>query len=271
VDKAAIDSTDYFAQYSNTMECDKVALVGADTGNAYKIPLAVAQRMIDKTIKVYLNLGVHGGSTDLVRKAPRGWRIDETGAYLDTTILVKQEVTLNFGSSKASIDGEWVKQARLLPGIPYSFRALVSNTYDIPLQTWLTEDDLKLADPLYPYNHRKIVEGVTYDPNFSGDKLYPGVDLFCGHYGKRVGIFDLINNVQATDFSKFAVDNMPDGSRVFAIRFDPADIDGVNEQFALEYGTNENTFDTIYLKAELFTNSALLTPVLTAYRVKLGY
>jgi hypothetical protein len=58
------------------------------------------------------------------------------------------------------------------------------------------------------------------------------------------------------------------------VRFDPDDyaIIGADEYFALSYGLGNNMFDRIYFKAVLnsMSDTGDITPVLTAYRIKLG-
>lgn len=288
LDRAESESVDFFTAYDDFVESDKLVLVGLDTDTGLYVDSATAARTLDHTIAFYRNVGDNGGTADEaladVRGAPRGWEYDETGTYLQTTIVIENEdgLTVDLGDSPAIIDGAARSNEYTIPKGVHSFKTLVTNTSRLttyPSEGFELEEEIEQADPLYPFNHKLVVEGIVYKYGYVGDKRYLGADLYCQKGGgpldisgtiQRVSIFDLMHNVEEIDYSRFAVDTAADGSRVFVARFDPEDDDLVNERFALSYSTGDNMFDRVVLTAQLETDDSSRTPSLTAYRIKLG-
>ena len=157
----------------------------------------------------------------------------------------------------------------------HTFRTHISNTGVISSGTYLTEATLLAADTSgnYPYNHQKLIEGYNYSSSFVGVEYYSGVDVFCGYSCSKVSVFDLLNNTEEEDYSRFAIDTVNISGTiytVFIVRFNPYISDHSNEVFTLSYKTKENVYDTIVLKAELVSEDSKYTPQFTAYRLKLG-
>jgi len=282
VAKSVSDSQDFFASYNRLLEADKLILIGSDSSTIYYIDATTAANMIEDQVVLYRNIGENGGVSAVadrqVRDAPRGWKYDTTRTYLTTYIIVRNSsgLAIDLGDSWAWLDGRGIKGSVVIPEGTHLFKVHVNNTAELPdgYSSYGTEADLQNDDPLYPYNHKLLIEGVPYASDYTEEKKYLGVDLYCESIAKRVSVFDLLHNIQESDFGKFAVDSLADGKRVIVVQYDPFDSNYGNERFALTYTTDNNMFDRLIFQAQLVNNNAdtdtSITPVLTAYRIKLG-
>jgi len=275
VTKSDSESIDFFSSYADLLESDLLALVGTDANTVFYISADEAIRMLENQITFYRNIGDSPAETNqLVRDTSRGWQYDETNTYLTTKIIVNNldGLTADFGNSSILIDGQEKRNVVNIPQGTHTIRIHARNAADLIYNNspYSSETDLVDDDPLYPYNHKAIIEGVTYTSDYVEEKKYLGVDLYCEHIANRVSVFDLLYNTAENDYSKFAIDTIADGRRVLVVKFDPSDANASNEKFALKYVTGDSMFDRVIFKAELVSTFDDRTPVLTAWRLKLG-
>lgn len=235
LDKAKSNSTDYFSAYEDLIESDKLAIIGEDSDNAYYLSASTVENMSRESLVFYRNVGPDGGTSDEVRDAPLGWTYDDNEVYMETVIKVenKDGLVLDFGSDSAILDGVPVTDRTKITSGLHTFKTLRQNTA-----------------------HRTLIED--------------NVDLYYEAVCKRIGIFDMLHNTADDDYKKFAMDTVADGRWVFVVRFDPKDANNSNERFALEFWGGSNQYDRIKFKAQLASNDTSKTPVLNAFRIKLG-
>jgi len=264
--------------------------------NPLEISAADTANMVEDQIIFYRNVGRYQGVKleryRNVRDVPRGWKYsDISETYIQTTIVVNNPDGLNvdLGNQPALLDG-----LQLGPGtdnIPYGthiFKTLTKNTWALPEITediigydaWAdgyeTKADLDTVLGTSKVNHKLLIEGVKYNSSYPvEDRKYLGVDVYCECEAKRINIFDLLYNLTDNDqYKYYSTDTTAAGNRVFVVRFDPIDYNILypNEFFLIKYTIGDNMFDTIILKAELSSTASTndKTPILTAYRLKLG-
>ena len=236
VNKGEDDSKDYFGAYIDLIESDKLAIVGSATNSAYYLSASTVENMSKDSLVHYRNVGPDGGTPDEVRDAPRGWKYDANEVYMETVIKVENEdgLILDFGSNPAILDGTPVTDRTKITSGLHSFKTLRQNT-----------------------THRTLIED--------------NVDLYCEAVCKRIGVFDMLHNTAGDDYGKFAMDTIADGRWVFVVRFDPKDTpDHSNERFTLEFWGGSSQYDRVEFKAQLVSNNASKTPILNAFRIKLG-
>jgi hypothetical protein len=241
--------------------------------------------MLEDQIVFYRNIGRHNGVERLVdrnvRGAPRGWRYtDATKTYIQTTIVVDNPdgLAVDLGDQAATVDGVEIKDK-----IPYGthiFKTLTRNTWALdPADSYAwsggfeTEAQLDTSLGSSKVNHKLLIEGVLYHDDYPiEERQYLGVDTYCEYVAQRVSTFDLIYNLTEKEYGYYATDTTADGKRVFLVRFDPVDYSATypNEYFSLKYANGNSMFDRIILKAELSSSVSDKTPILTAYRIKLG-
>jgi hypothetical protein len=104
-------------------------------------------------------------------------------------------------------------------------------------------------------------------------EIQDNVDFYASKKMEKVSVFDMLNNVSDTDYSKYAIDfSLPlvDGDfpkKVFVVKKDP---NSINEKFKIEFNQINQLKKYVKFKAELSTNNSTLTPCITGYQLKLG-
>jgi len=133
---------------------------------------------------------------------------------------------------------------------------------------------LKKADPLYPSNHKLLIEGYPYNSNFSGEQKYKGTDISAEFYGTRSSHFDLENtSTSYSDFSVKSVGTKENKALGVVIKKDTSIADTENELFSVTWKsghTSSAMYKQVKLKASLTTTNIKKTPKLSSYRIKLG-
>ena len=210
-----------------------------------------------------------------VRNIPRGWRKD--GKTYSCYFKLTSTKQFDFGSTQCSIDGVPVTGTVKISAGNHKFQTNEEHWFDITenisnLTTNITtEEDLKGVDPLYPHNHKLMIEGFVYSSNYKGAKKYLGTDLSAEYLCKLTSLFDLENN--KTGLGHFALRGIGDETHNILgafVKFDPSYSDYTNELFRIEWRSSEVLYKYIKLKAKLFSSSSNLSPVLQSYRIKLG-
>jgi hypothetical protein len=218
--------------------------------------------------------------TTKVRGVSRGWGFEGKTYSCFFEISNPLGKSFDFGKTVCLIDSTPVTGTITIPKGIHKFQTSQDNWFDIisafTSSVVATEEELILIDPLYPYNHKLIIEGVPYANSFTGEKKYLGTDLSAQYYSTRVSLFDLENN--AKDYSSFAIRGIGNAeesiySLGIFLKYDNSNPDNVNELSIVRWksdDTGQDLFKYIKLKAELITSNAYFTPQLTAYRLELG-
>jgi hypothetical protein len=142
------------------------------------------------------------------------------------------------------------------------------NWREIPANV-LNIDDLVDADPLYPYNHRYLVEGYNYTTGFSGERIYTGMDEYFGRLLQYIPPerFNALDGITVKEFGFFTVEEA-DGNLYFKIKVDKTDGSWRNEQFDVDWVTQADATSQIYVKAILSTSNVENTPVIEDFMVR---
>jgi hypothetical protein len=238
--------------------------------------------IVADNIHVWRNIRVKDSYPDVltVRGVPRGWGLEGQEYSCFFEIINPAGKSFDFGKTTCLINNTVITGTVTIPKGIHKFTTSKDNWFDIAGNieglTVDTEELLKKHDPLYPYNHKLIIEGYPYPNIFSGEKKYLGADLSAEFYSTKVSLFDLENN--AKDYSSFAVRGIGDAEEsIYALgvflKCNFSNPDYVNELSIVKWksdNTGQGLFMYVKLKAELETTSSHLTPQLTAYRIQLG-
>lgn len=240
--------------------------------------------VVSNSISVWRNTRVTDSypDTSTVRGIPRGWGTDEGETYICYfEIFDSNGKFLDFGDKLCVLDGELVSGVVSVSKGVHKFETAAENWFDIAEgynalgYDLNTEEVLKTIDPLYPYNHKLVIEGFPYSNNFKGDKVYKGTDISAEFYCTRASLFDLENNI--SDYGYYAVRGIgaSDINQVVSVilQYDPKNTDFVNEKVLLKWktaGSESSAYKYVKLKAVLSTSDSSLTPTITSYRIKLG-
>lgn len=238
------------------------------------------------TLELWRN--VHNNiSPDLIREYLNGWGFEDP--YYNTTVLVSsaEGVQIDFGSQPIIIDGTPVTGLATVTQGTHIVAVHKNNWKEIGTLPSNDLVGLKIADSLYPYNHRYLVGGYAYPYNWptAESQIYRGFDIVAQYSMQLVSVFDFIHNVTADDYKRFALDiDAEDTSRlingstasntlplkVFIIKVDESNPDFMNERFVLRFKAANVLYKYLWFKAILSTEDESKAPFLSSYRLKLS-
>jgi hypothetical protein len=234
------------------------------------------------TLELWRNVKVLG-LTDDVRDIANGWGFHDPWYTCVVYVQNPSGVTIDFGSKTVVVDGD-PKVGRISIGFgKHSVRVHKDNWKEFSASGITTLAALKTADTLYPYNHRYLVEGFPYPTSWATteERVYMGFDIVAEYLMKEVSAFDLIQNVKANDYERFAIDwSAPDStatgytnkpaSKVFLVKCDEGFSDFTNERFLVKFKSVDTLYQYLRLKAVLKTSDTTVAPYVDSYRVKLA-
>jgi len=245
------------------------------------------------TFRIFRNIGIKGLNPDnpnnQVRGIQRGWKFEDPYYSCVIEILNPQGMSIDVGDKPIIIDDTKYTN-KIDNSILTGKYGNNTGTHIIKVHktNWknVTIDlnslsSLKYADPLYPYNHKLLIEGYQYGDLYptTDEKIYTGVDLFAETILKKVSIFDMIHNIQPDNFDVFAFDRdapnthdngNPVPTRLIVIKASDKYTDFMNERFIIRFHRINERKKYLRLKIELSTKDAKITPVVYGYKVKVG-
>lgn len=246
------------------------------------------QDLIGNSIVVWRNARFRNSTsypdTATVRGNPRGWGFDGGRYICFFEVASSDGIVLNFGERTCVIDGKEVSGVQQVPAGIHKFSTNAENWFDIAdnitnagfaSPSYVTSEEvLENIDPLYPYNHKLIIEGFPYSIGFQGEKVYTGTDTSAEFYATRTSLFDLENN--HTSYGYFSVRSVGSSSSpalAVILHFDSSNPDYANELNIVKWrsgATDATMYKYAKLKAVLNTTDTAVSPSLTSYRLKLG-
>ena len=115
----------------------------------------------------------------------------------------------------------------------HSFTTSHSNWHDIP-EGITNHTDLEEQDPVYPFNHKLIIEGYKYPSNFAGARVYEGVDEYFGSLLEYVSPEEFEEEENDGNLHIYTVESY-DGRLYFKVKADSADGSWALERTKVEY------------------------------------
>ena len=235
--------------------------------NSY-VPLASVSSVIESSYVVYRNLGEKG---EIVRNIASGWTFDANTNEYSTLVKVDDPsgYAMDLGVSEAMIDGVVRSGVFVLPKGLHVFITSASNWAEVT-SGLLTEALLTAADPLYPHNHKQIIEGYTYASAFTGNQVYTGASWWAE---KQIGYlpqheFASLTDTNNLDVYTRRVDGT--GNLAFIVKTVQDFGDHFSERFRTEYSLPSRDFNQIYIKIVLNTSDSSVSPFVDSYTIKLG-
>ena len=231
--------------------------------------LYVSDEWSDKFVlrNTYVERNLPQGSLELYG-VKSGWFYDEGSQQYKTTIEITsiEGRMIDLGVSSAYIDGRLVSGQVNLPKGYHRFSTPESNWYQVP--TGIDNaDDLREQDPLYPFNHKLIVEGYDYSSDFSGEKVYNGVERYFGSLLEYVTPEKFNNSEFNNDLNIYTIEDYY-GNLYFKIKIDPSDSSWQNEQVYVKYMLRLDEVNTLYVKAILKSNDSTLSPHILSFQAR---
>lgn len=187
-----------------------------------------------------------------------GWKYENS--YYSCIFEVEEETEINLGINFAFINGAKRNGINILePGF-YEFR-----THEVNWKQAESEDN----DPLFPHNHKLIIEGLP------GSVVYPGMDFQAAEELKLVAAFDLIKNIPDSDTRFFAIRERNPLIKIDRPPVLTSTVEGWRlEQHAIRYkykSDDVSQVTSITLVAKLSSTNERFTPVLKGYVVIAGF
>jgi hypothetical protein len=253
------------------------------------VETVVGMEDIDFQTEAVLNTFVMSGYVDLVplrsfvikRNVPTsaspskllgavpGWVFDKITQQYSTTLYVESPDGrfLDLGDTSATINGTLVSGQVFLPQ-GYSVFATADSNW-IELGTYSSSDALEKADPLYPYNHKYLVEGYSYAETFVGERIYQGTDAYFGQLMiyRSPEEFAYIDAEDPLYYRMFTIEDA-DGNWYIKIKVDKTDASWKNETFNSNWAVQSSTTNQLYVRALLGTSEAGQTPRIDSFKVR---
>lgn len=237
----------------NEVDTDGKVRSRFDTNHAL-VNIEIPSDILPETVTFFRNTKQDGVLIDGVAA---GWRLDNS--YYNCVFEVDEDFEINLGINFAYIDGKKVNGIQVIePGI-HTFRTHETN--------WVTAES-EDNDPLFPHNHKLLIEGLR------GSSVYTGVDFQAADQLQLVSAFDLIYNIGTEDRNRFfgIYKDFP----IVKIPKPPAELTEVegwrSEQYSIRYKyPDAETPTRLVLIARLRTASERYTPYLKGFSVSAGY
>jgi len=237
------------------------------------------------------------------KNIPKGWKFD--GNYYSCIFSIGESTgrTIDFGTKSIWIDGieksgivslsygdhsAKVKPENFSPLVPkvistsiYSYT--LSNITSIELEegNYILTDasSTEFIDPLYPFNHRLLIEGLSYSLNYEGSRFYVGTKRYAAYKLEHISTSKFLQDTDKKDLQVFTAtgESSYDGLPISTLLVKSADEEILNSlRRREEYNITLRTFDNTQFTAESVVFKAVLksknnsTPQLQGYRLKLG-
>jgi hypothetical protein len=219
------------------------------------VDLTLKDDFIQESVRMFRNTYQPGVIIDSI---PSGWKLENS--YYSCVFEIETETEINLGINFAFINGVKKNGINILkPGI-YEFR-----THEVNWKVAESESN----DPLFPHNHKLIIEGLP------GSVVYPGASFVAAEELKMVAAFDLIKNIDHTDTRFFAI---RERNPIIKISSPPVLTDTVEgwrfEQHAIRYkykSADVTQVTSITLVAKMTSDNERFTPVFKGYVVIAGF
>lgn len=247
----------------------------------YQFDTSASTGVSIRDLRIWRNIG-EVGSTTLVREQPIGWGFSDP--YYTSTIKIKNidGKEIDFGDKPIVLDGSFVSGKQTITFGAHTIKVHKDNFLSVTA-SYNSESTLRDNDRLYPFNHRLLIEGYKYGSSYpsSDPKIYTGVDIFAEYLMSSTKVFDFLNSLPSTNYSKYTLDDdmgnifIPSGAtssistKVILLKVNTSLADFINEKFIVELDVTELPFTNLRLRADLSTEDEKISPVLTHYRLKL--
>lgn len=209
-------------------------------------------------------------SPDTLLKAAPGWVFDtNTNQYMTTVYVDAQEGRyLDLGSTSAIVNGAQQSGQVFLPQ-GTSTLATTDSNWRLVDSGATSVSALEALDPLYPYNHKYLVEGYTYGSGFTGEQIYTGVDEY---FGRRLiyvapELFAFLEPEDDEYWNSFTLEQV-DGNLYFKVKVDKTDATWLSELIVPTWSVQSANDSNLYVKAVLSSSSTDCTPVIDKFSVR---
>lgn len=203
-----------------------------------------------------------------VYNASRGWEKKQGFFYTNFEIDQPEGRYVDFGTRSCFVNDRLVTGKVFLTKGVHSFKTSEENWYNLELndeKDVKTSRQLKDIDPLYPYNHKYLIEGFTYSKIFRGKKVYLGTKTCFSH---KMRFVSKERFLRETKLDIFTFIEKPEGIFI-KVKVNETRSDSKIEDFEITYRrTLEEDSNLLYIKAVLKTANEDVTPKIDQIQVR---
>jgi hypothetical protein len=199
-----------------------------------------------------------------------GWFFNSATSQYTTTVKVEapEGRYIDVGASGLFVNGKLqTGLVKLQKG--YSTIATDDGNWRVLPEGLSTVDLIIDADPLYPYNHKYLIEGYQFPAGFKGDKVYTGVDEYFGMLLKYVSpeSFSSIEEADVTTFGSYTIEDV-DGNLYFKVKVQKTDASWKEEQYEIDWAVQSDETSDVYVKAVLATSESKHSPIIKNFSIR---
>lgn len=279
-----VSSEDLTTIFDSTIDTEALNIMRIDGAGSFSYRFdgpndTVANFYIDQSdslladLVLLRNIGYSAGkfptvSDDLeVGDVKCGWGLESDSSYYCVfRVQNPNGLKLDFGSSQAVLDGKVVSGSISISTGWHTFRTDRKNWGSLSGTAPTTETELKALDPLYPWNHKYLIEGYDYPDGWSGAKPYLGADEYAQYKATKIGRHTFV--AKDLDFSVYATDVISGPKTIVLLKFDSSRPNYENERVRFFCTRRFDSFEGVQVKAILRTDDMEKSPVLSYYRVR---
>lgn len=203
-----------------------------------------------------------------VYNASKGWEKKQGFFYTNFEIDQPEGRYIDFGIRSCFVNNRLVTGKVFVPKGVHFFKTSEENWYNLELDSEKdikTSRQLKEIDPLYPYNHKYLIEGFGYSKIFRGKKVYLGTKTCFSH---RMKLVSKERFLRETTLDIFTFIEKPEGMFI-KIKVNENRSDSKIEDFEITYRrTLKEDSNLLYIKAVLKTANKDVTPKIDQIQVR---
>jgi hypothetical protein len=227
------------------------------------------ENVSDVSIKsIQIKRNTTGILTRSVYDVSPGWFFDPITSQYSTTVYVSDPAGryIDFGPTGIYVNGTLTSGEILFAG-GYSVVATSDSNWQSIATGLTTVQAIKQQDPLYPYNHKYLIEGYGYSQGFFGEKIYNGVEEYFGRLLTYVPPEHFNSETASGDYSIYTIDSSS-GNLLFKVKVNKKDASWSSELFQTEWLVHGDTGNQLYVKAILKASDNGQSPVLEHFKVR---
>lgn len=248
------------------LDYENIASLDINTNDSY-LNMVVDISFLDKLKSNYVTIKRNLPTANEVFDVSSGWFFNDTTSLYETTIIVNAAdgITLDLGGTSAYLDGILVTGSISVGADKHTFATNQSNWIEVAANIE-TESDLIQNDPLYPHNHKLLIEGYDYISTFVGNKVYNGVTEFFGRELRYVpkSVFDVDDSIDI--YTTYADDTYV----YFLVHTKKAYDNYVNETYSLDIEIPDTDNNSIYLKAIFRSRDNVSSSILKSFTIRVA-
>jgi hypothetical protein len=201
-----------------------------------------------------------------VNGAPAGWRYSD-GEWF-TTIYTANDRKVDVGPNSVKVNGSNVSGIVFIPAGIHNIAVQDANWHELSFVSVSQESSLIDSDPLYPYNHRYIFDGLDFASDYSAPRVYQGMDEL---YGSRMRYLPMEAFIHLSESNPLYYDYFSilfeDGNSYFVVKVDKSHGTWNEEEYSLSW-TEPNGDTNLFVKVDMETVDESMSPILLDFVAK---